>query len=87
MILVWRLIAARYTLQVEFAAVPVEAPHPFVVRVEPAEQVLARAGCRDRHDDLPPGSMDRSSERHADGLSGRKLPRVALDATEGALPG
>jgi hypothetical protein len=27
--------------------------------------------------------MDPSSERHADCLSGRKLPRVALDATEG----
>jgi hypothetical protein len=28
--------------------------------------------------------MDRSSERHADCLSGRKLPRVALDTTEAA---
>jgi hypothetical protein len=34
-----------------------------------------------------PRSIDRIAACHADIPSGRKLPRVALDATEGALPG
>jgi hypothetical protein len=41
---VMEIFAARYALQVELAAVPVEAPHPFVVQVEPAERALAACG-------------------------------------------
>jgi hypothetical protein len=92
------IFAARYALQVGLAAVPVEAPHPFVVQVEQAEQALARAGCRDRHDDLPPKiNTDASSERHARsiGVAGRchysslrrSKKRPGPDEPHGALLG
>jgi hypothetical protein len=51
--------AAGRALQI-VRAFRVEASHPFVFEVQPAEQALALPGCGDRHDGLP-RSLDRYS--------------------------